>query len=326
MDSICLVNKYLFNFFIILIQFFLSGRYERIKFELAIPSSARQFLQSHSVAYPAKLLPGYPMPETPLTASDNWPFFIPNQQQQTISPVVLVPRQTVPSSVNSYDVNNLIMSSQQKPESLITSDELNRKVDQQIKQHWFLLGERQPPPSPLPHRSTSFTTLPPSHSHPHHPHPHPHHSHSTNSSPNASSIKKKNVYFDDTSTIRRYSVDDLDVHRQTTPLKSCLKSSITTTDDERHSPIDVNHHVQTQTVPTSQKTRPKSAVVTSNLYRPSSVPAPIENWRTRQLKSVPGKIESNFYFQFQLNKSFIYSSSYIIDSAWLSSTKFKSLI
>ncbi len=223
-----------------------------------------------------------PLPMT----SDNWPFFIPNQQQQqTISPVVLVPHQTAPASVNSYDVNNLIMSSQQKPQSLMTSDELNRKVDQQIKQHWFLLGDRQPPASPPPPPSTSFMTISPSHHHHHH-----HHSHSTNSSPNASAIKKKNVCFDDSSTLRRHSVDDLDIHREATPLKSCLKSSITTTkDDERRSPIDINHHVQTQTLPTNQKTRPKSAVVSSDIYRSSSVPPPIEQWHTRQLKSAPSK-------------------------------------
>ena len=33
------------------------------------------------------------------------------------------------------------MASQQQPQSLMTSDELNRRVDQQIKQHCFLLGE-----------------------------------------------------------------------------------------------------------------------------------------------------------------------------------------
>jgi hypothetical protein len=227
-------------------------------------------------------------------ASNNWPFFIPNQQQQTISPVVLVPHQTAPASVNSYDVNNLIMSSQQQPQSLMTSDELNRKVDQQIKQHWFLLGDRQPPPSPPPAPST--------HSHPdHHHHYHHHHSHSTNSSPSASAIKKKNVCFTDTSTIRRYSVDDLDLNRQSPPLKSCLKSSITTTNDEKQSPIDITHHVHTQTVPTDQKTRPKSAVVSSNVYRTSVASTPLEHWHTRLLKSAPGK----FIFRFKLNNYYI---------------------
>jgi len=219
---------------------------------------------------------------------NNWPFFIPNQQpQQTISPVVLVPHQTAPASVNSYEVNNLIMSSQQKPQSLMTSDELNRKVDQQIKQHWFLLDERQPSASP-----------PPSHSHPYHHHHHHHHSHSTSSSPNASAIKKKNVCFTDTSTIRRYSVDDLDLHREPTSLKSCLKSSITTTNDERQSPIDINHHVHTQTTSSNQKSRPKSAVVSSDIYRSSVESAPIEHWHTRQLKSAPSKLRSKF----KLNK------------------------
>jgi hypothetical protein len=277
LDSICLVNKYLhYDNQLVL---FLSDRYERIKFELTLPPSARQFLQKHSVAYPAKLLPGYPMPELPPATSDNWPFFISNQQPQpTITPVVLVPHQRAPASVDSYEVNNLIMSSQQKPQSLMTSDELNRKVDQQIKQHWFLLGERQPSASPIP---------PP---HPHHHHHNHHHSHSTSSSPNSSTIKKKNVCFDDTSALRRYSVDDLDMNRGSTPLKSCLKSSITISNDGRHSPTDVSHHIQTQTNHTSQRTRPKSAVVTSDAYQSSSLPIPIEHWRNRQLKSAPGKI------------------------------------
>jgi hypothetical protein len=223
------------------------------------------------------------MPEPPPANSDNWPFFISNQQPQpTITPVVLVPHQTAPASVDSYEVNNLIMSSQQKPQSLMTSDELNRKVDQQIKQHWFLLGERQPSPSPIPSSSISFTSIPPHHHH-------HHHSHSTSSSPNSSTIKKKNVCFNDTSSIRRYSVDDLDINRGSTPLKSCLKSSITISNDGRYSPTDVGHSVQTQTIHTSQRARPKSAVVTNDAYQSSSVPIPIEHWHTRQLKSAPGK-------------------------------------
>lgn len=203
-------------------------RYERIKFELAIPPTARQFLQAHSVAYPAKLLPGYPMPTPPpAVSSDTWPFFCPNPQQQNLSSMVLIPNQTAPATVDSYQVNNLIMASQQQPQSLMTSDELNRRVDQQIKQHCFLLDE-----------------------------------------PTNSSMKKKNVCFNDTSFVRRYSVDDLEVDRPTTPLKSCLKP---TKDD-------------------IQKTRPQSAVITHDIYRSSTVPLPIEHWRARQLKSAPCKL------------------------------------
>jgi hypothetical protein len=220
------------------------------------------------------------MPTPTPMASDNWPFFIPNQHQ-AISPVVLVPQQTVSASVNSYDVNNLIMSSQQRPQSLMTSDELHRKVDQQIKQHWSLLGDRQPVASPPMPLSTSFTTIPPHHHH---------HSHSTSSSPNQSITRKKNVCFNDSSSVRRYSVDDLDISCESTPLKSCLKSpSPSATIDERRSPIDVNHNVQTQTIPASQKARPKSAVVSSNVYRSSTAPQSVEHWHARQLKSAPGK-------------------------------------
>ncbi|CAF4800558.1 unnamed protein product [Rotaria sp. Silwood1] len=268
--------------------------YERIKFELAIPPSARQFLQTHSVAYPTVLLPGYPMPAPISVASDNWPFFIPNQQQQqqTISPVVLAPQQNVPATVNSYEVNNLIMSSQQKPQSLMTSDELNRKVDQQIQQHWFLLGERQPSAPLISSPSTSLTTIPPTHSHPpHHPHHHHYqHSHSANSSPNSSEVRKKNVCFNDTSTIRRYSVDDLDITRESVPLKSCLKSSIK---DDKQISNDIIHNIQTQTIPTSQKPRPTSAVISHDPYRTSSVPVSVEHWHTRQLKSAPIPSTSN---------------------------------
>ena len=279
-------KKQTFIFIIHLISLF-SSRYERIKFELSIPPSARQFLQAHSVAYPAKLLPGYPMPEPSPVDKDNWPFFIPNQPQPSITPVVLVPQQSAPASVNSYEVNNLIMASQQRPQSLMTSDELNRRVDQQIKQHWFLLGERQAPPSPPP-----LTTIPPVPPHHHHHHHHNHDSHSTSSSPNASTFKKKNVYFNDTSSIRRYSVDDLDINRETNPLKSCLKSS---KDEQQYSSTDIIHHAHTQTNLTNQKTRPKSAVVSTDIYRPSSTPAPIEQWHSRQLKSAPGK-KNNFFF------------------------------
>ncbi|CAF2569114.1 unnamed protein product [Rotaria sp. Silwood2] len=272
--------------------------YERIKFELAIPPSARQFLQTHSVAYPTVLLPGYPMPAPMPTASDNWPFFISNQQQQqqTISPVVLAPQQKAPATVNSYEVNNLIMSSQQKPQSLMTSDELNRKVDQQIQQHWFLLGERQPSAPTISSPSTSLTTIQPTHSHPHHhhhppDHHHHHHlSHSANSSPNPSEIRKKNVCFTDTSPIRRYSVDDLDMTRESIPLKSCLKSSIT---DEKQTSNNIIHNVQTQTISTNSKLRPNSAVISNDVYRPSSEPVSVEHWHTRQLKSAPISSTSN---------------------------------
>ncbi|CAF1143769.1 unnamed protein product [Rotaria sp. Silwood1] len=265
--------------------------YERIKFELAIPPSARQFLQTHSVAYPTVLLPGYPMPAPISVASDNWPFFIPNQQQQqqTISPVVLAPQQNAPATVNSYEVNNLIMSSQQKPQSLMTSDELNRKVDQQIQQHWFLLGERQPSAPLISSPSTSLTTIPPHHPH-HHHHHHYQHSHSANSSPNSSEVRKKNVCFNDTSTIRRYSVDDLDITRESVPLKSCLKSSIK---DDKQISNDIIHNIQTQTIPTSQKPRPTSAVISHDPYRASSVPVSVEHWHTRQLKSAPIPSTSN---------------------------------
>lgn len=245
------------------------------------------------------------MPAPVAAKPDNWPFFIPNQQQPSVAPVVLVPQQTVPASVNSYEVNNLIMSSQQKPLSLMTSVELHRKVDQQIQQHWFLLDERPPSTIPLSQQSTPLTLMPPphpqSHSHSHHHHPHQHQhadchhhhhhqscSHSAGSSPNLSETRKKTVCFDDTSAVRRYSVDDLNISQQTGPLKSCLKSSSTTSlKDETHQSTEIFHHCQTQTTPTSQKPRPSSAQVTRDVYRPSSVPAPIEHWHSRQLKSAP---------------------------------------
>ena len=228
-------------------------------------------------------------------ASDNGPYFIPNQQQPTVSPIVLVPHRTTSTSVNSNDVNNLIMSSQQKLQSLMTSDELNRKVDQQIQQHSLLLGEQQPSTSLNRSVSPPPMTVPLPHSHSDsylrsHPHEYYHHcSHSINSSPNPSGIKKKNVCFKDVSTNRRYSVDDLDISRQSIPLKSCLKSSTTTIKDEKQLSTDINHDVQTQTMPTNQNPRPKSAVVSNNAYQTSSVPASIELWHTRQLKSVPSK-------------------------------------
>ncbi|CAF1445134.1 unnamed protein product [Adineta ricciae] len=258
--------------------------YERIKLELTIPPTARQFLQSQSVAYPAKVLPGYPMPAPFPMTSNEWPFFVPNQSFHSISPCVLVPHQTVPASVKSEEVNNLVMISQQRPQSLMTSDELNRKVDDQIKQHWLLLGERAPP-------ATSTPPLPPSrvHSHSHHSHSHhQHHSHSTNSSPDPYSTRKKNVCFNETSSVRRYSVDDLDMTRAPTPLKSCLKSSTgKTTPDEQRACASVIHHTHTQTIPTCHGPRPDSAASSHNVYRSPSVPTSIEHWHTRQLKSAP---------------------------------------
>ena len=242
---------------------------------MSLPPSARQYLQTHSVAYPARLLPGYPTPApTPVPfATNQWPFF-PSNPPPSIAPVVLVPQQNAPAAVNSFQVNNLIMSSQQQPQSLMTSDELNRKVDQQIKQNWFLLGERAPAPSPRP---------------PPHPHHH-HHCHSANSSPVSTRPRKKSVCFDDTSSTRRYSVDDLDVSRSTTPLKSCLKSSSMSKDD-RSSPVHCTHHIPTQTVSNSSVARPQSAVSSSSnaIHRSSSVPNSVELWRGRQLKSAPGE-------------------------------------
>jgi hypothetical protein len=85
-------------------------------------------------------------------------------------------------------------------------------------------------------------------------------------------------------------------------LKSCLKSSITTTtttDDEKRPSIDLSHNVQTQTRPTSQNTRPASAVTASNVYRSPSVPISIEHWHTRQLKSAPGKNITKLVFRFK---------------------------
>lgn len=233
------------------------------------------------------------MPTPAPAASNQWPFFLPDPQRPS-APVVLVQHQTAPASVNSFEVNNLIMSSQQKPDSLMTSHELNRKVDQQIKQHWFLLGERTPPASPRPSPPTAFAPLPPphpnTHHHHHHPHPHQHQhqSHSTNSSPNPSNSRKKSVCFNDSSSLRRYSVDDLDISRQTTPLKSCLKSSVTL-NDGRYSPIDMNRSVQTQATSMDTKPRPSSAVLSSHVHRSSSVPSSVEHWHARQLKSAPRK-------------------------------------
>ena len=222
-------------------------------------------------------------PPFPMT-SNSWPFFIPNQQFQSISPVVLLPQQAVPTSVNSDEVNNLIMISQQRPQSLMTSDELNRRVDDQIKQHWFLLGDRQPPPTPRP----VSAALPPSHSQ--HQQHHHHHSHSTNSSPNPYSTRKKNVCFNDSSSVRRYSVDDLNMSRESPLLKSCLKSSTgSSIPTDQRPPTDVFHHTHTQTAPTCHKPRPDSATMSSSICRSPSVPSSIEHWHNRQLKSAPGK-------------------------------------
>ena len=157
------------------------------------------------------------------------PCFAPNQQH-SVSPMMFMPQQTAPASVHSYDVNNLIMSSPLKPQGLMTSDELNRKVDQQIKRHWLLLDERS---STMPSRCASAS-----------------------SSPNQFTAAKKNVSFDHLSTVRRYSVDDLDTYRDSSPLKSCLKTS-------------GSFHTQTRPAP------------------PTSVPISIEHWHGRQLKAAP---------------------------------------
>ena len=62
--------------------------YERIKFEMNLPSTARKYLEEHNDDYPFNSLPGYPItnPTEPLKSHnvvmprmvyDIWPYFVP---------------------------------------------------------------------------------------------------------------------------------------------------------------------------------------------------------------------------------------------------------
>lgn len=301
-----------------------------------MPSSARQYLQATSVAYPARVLPGYPTPTAVLTNTNSWPFLGLGPQTNATS-IVLAPQHIVSASVNSHDVNNLIMSSQKKPESLMTSDELNRRVDEQIRKHWSLLGEQSPPPAPSP--SVQFvTSIPPpvpSHNDHHHHHHHRHHanhlSHSASPSPSLSSARKKSVCFNDTSITRRHSVDDLNVSRQPTPLKSCLKSA--STSQFEYSTESLNPQIkQTQTDIHHYPARPQSAALTHEVARSASAANSVEFWHNRQLKSAPSmdhQLKHQIHHNSIPSKLFSFKktqSNKCNCSRWTPTTKFRTFV
>ncbi|CAF0728052.1 unnamed protein product [Didymodactylos carnosus] len=256
--------------------------YERIKFESSMPPSARQFLEIHSVSYPSKLLPGYPSKSSSIPlAYDTWPFFVPLIKSYSKSVVN-------EHSVNSHDLNSLV------PDRLMTKDELNRKVDQQIEKHRMLLDRNQQENKPILSSARYQSNCC---SHP------PQHSHSYSASPTFSSTttstksKKKSVCFDENSINgRKYSVDDMYIRSQSPSLKSCLKSSNSSSNifnDTEHRPHQIplsdlvqNSATQTSTIPKEHHNNNESKQP-SNKFHETKPPVPIELWKPRTIKSAP---------------------------------------
>jgi hypothetical protein len=237
-----------------------------------------------------RTLPGYPMPVQVAMPSQQGPFILADQQQGA-APIVLLAQQTVPAAVNSDAVNNLIMYSQQQPHTLMTSDELNHRVDQQIKQHWCLLADR-----------TSTQTVaslpvvaPVCPSVQHHCHPRLVHSHSACASPDTLNRRKRNVCFNDTIQIRNYSSDDMSLSPQSLPAKSCLRSS-SMTRDERPSSIDWTCHTS---ISDSSDARTNSACTA--VHQTPSALNTVEHWHRRQLKSAPGIARSFDVVEFRFD-------------------------
>ncbi len=145
--------------------------YEKIKFELNLPSTARQYLDESN-------LPGYPETVTynhkmihatiesvvmPRLIYDIWPYYVPHCPLYSN---VIFPYQNRTTKINSLDMNSLIQNSLPQTNlpvyhrqikskepvvdaqavnqsiigSLLTPNELNRRINQQIDQHRSLLN------------------------------------------------------------------------------------------------------------------------------------------------------------------------------------------
>lgn len=154
--------------------------YERIKFEFNLPTTARQYLEEASDDYPNKSLPGYPTVQAgnasgaqdvlmPRLIYDIWPYYVPyyplysniispglcgSQSAATISTSSLY-AETQPiqmSNVSSAPVYHRQLKLKQSQVdancinksvvgSILTPEELDRKIRDQIYQHRHLLED-----------------------------------------------------------------------------------------------------------------------------------------------------------------------------------------
>jgi len=147
--------------------------YERIKFEMNLPSTARKYLEEHTDDYPLNSLPGYPTTNPAVADSlkssnvvmprmvyDIWPYFVPfyplysnilysaiNTVQTSNSGTSLLPNhgavsmtptyfrsmRTNPASVDADLMNKSVVG------TLLTPDELDVKIRKQIHNNRHLI-------------------------------------------------------------------------------------------------------------------------------------------------------------------------------------------
>jgi hypothetical protein len=142
--------------------------YERIKFELNLPSTARKYLEEANEDYPYKSLTGYPNLSLnsvriesvvmPQLIYDTWPYFVPyyplyknilypastllnvapiqSLLSSTYQPVYGRQIRSKPPAVNSDAMNNSVIG------STLTTEELDAKIRQQVNEHKHLLENR----------------------------------------------------------------------------------------------------------------------------------------------------------------------------------------
>jgi hypothetical protein len=150
--------------------------YERVRFEFNLPSTARQYLEETAENYPAKSLPGYPnfQPKgenaaalMPRLIYDIWPFYVPDYtltslvggttntrvsvQQQPATTTYHRQLKLKHSNVDAESMNRSVI------DSMLTPDELDRKIREQIYNNRHLLEMR--PASALGPATTTTTTV-----------------------------------------------------------------------------------------------------------------------------------------------------------------------
>ena len=130
--------------------------FDRLKFELNLPSNARQYVETLNTDYPLKSLPGYPaQPVNPFALSmprlayATWPFYVPYNPAYSVTTLptttVIAPKETNTREVRvnqpNVDANTvsreLVITDRQE----IKTDDLSRKIKEQIKLNEHLLNE-----------------------------------------------------------------------------------------------------------------------------------------------------------------------------------------
>lgn len=117
--------------------------FDRLKFELNLPSTARQYLENSNEDYPQKSLSGYPCeplivkPVIPRFIYATWPFYVP--YYPACSYQVTKPNQPRDNGVqvNAKCIKDKTMLGSYE----IKTDDLSRKIEEQIKIHEHLLNE-----------------------------------------------------------------------------------------------------------------------------------------------------------------------------------------